>query len=207
MIKDKLINKLKSYLVAGLLITGPMILTLYIISWIINIFDKTLLELSDFLEIDTSGLPIGSGLFFAICSLILIGFVFTNVLGSLFINLNHYIMMKLPIVKIIYNTIKQIFDTLLKKDDNNPRQVVLIEYPRKGIFTIGFLTSDLKGEIQNKIQEDSVCVFVPTSPNPTSGYIVFIPKQELVYLNLTAEKAMKLIISGGLLPEDESKDK
>ena len=68
MIKDKLINKLKSYLVAGLLITGPMILTLYIISWIINIFDKTLLELSDFLEIDTSGLPIGSGLFFAICS-------------------------------------------------------------------------------------------------------------------------------------------
>jgi uncharacterized membrane protein len=115
--------------------------------------------------------------------------------------------MKLPIVKIIYNTIKQIFDTLLKKDDNNPRQVVLIEYPRKGIFTIGFLTSDLKGEIQNKIQEDSVCVFVPTSPNPTSGYIVFIPKQELIYLNLTAEKAMKLIISGGLLPEDESKDK
>jgi uncharacterized membrane protein len=105
----------------------------------------------------------------------------------------------MPVVRGVYGTLKQIFETVLAQKSRSFREVVLIEYPRRGLGAIGFVTGPTRGEIQARSKEEMVNVFVPTTPNPTSGFLLFVPKSDLIHLDMTVEEGMKMVISGGIV--------
>lgn len=133
----------------------------------------------------------------------LIGFLSSYFLGRLIVNLSEKLFTKLPFIGSVYNTAKQIVDTFGKEKKAIFQKTVLFEFPRKGVYAIGFLTSTAKGEIQDSTHEDLVNVFMPTTPNPTSGFLLMIPKKDITELNMSTTEGMKLIISGGaVVPTD-----
>ena len=105
----------------------------------------------------------------------------------------------MPVIRSIYNALKQIFQTILGSSSKAFREVVIIEYPRKNLWAIAFITSETKGEVKNKLKNESVNVFLPTTPNPTSGFMLFVPKKDLIRLDMNIEEGMKLVISGGII--------
>ena len=200
-------NKLKSWIISGILVSLPLVLTFYIISGVINFFDNLILNNSisqKFIILDVLTKIPGSGLIITALSMLLIGFITTNFLGKYFLYLTEKLLNKIPLVRTIYSTFKQIFETILSQKSNSFKEVVLIEYPRKDCWTLAFITSETKGEIQNKTTSDVVSIFVPTTPNPTSGFLLFVPKSDVIHLDMKPEIAMKLIVSGGVIgsPED-----
>ena len=200
-------NKIKSWFIAGILVSLPLILTFYIISGVINFFDDLILNntfLHKFIKLDILNQIPGSGLIITAISMLFIGFITTNFLGAFFLSITEKILNRIPFVRTLYSTFKQIFETVLSSKSNSFKEVILIEYPRKECWTLAFITSDTKGEIQNKTTDDVVSVFVPTTPNPTSGFLLFVPKSDVIHLEMKPEVAMKLIVSGGVIasPED-----
>tara|TARA_Y100000815_G_scaffold245979_1_gene245214 strand:- start:326 stop:769 length:444 start_codon:yes stop_codon:yes gene_type:complete len=115
----------------------------------------------------------------------------------------------MPVVRSVYSAIKQIFETILAQQSNAFREAVLIEYPRRGIWAIGFITGTTKGEVQNLTLEETVNIFLPTTPNPTSGFLLFVPREEVVPLDMSVEEAVKMVISGGIVtpPDRRSTEK
>ena len=115
----------------------------------------------------------------------------------------------LPVVRSVYSAIKQIFETILAQQSNAFREAVLIEYPRRGIWAIGFITGTTKGEVQNLTLEETVNIFLPTTPNPTSGFLLFVPREEVVPVDMSVEEAVKMVISGGIVtpPDRRSTEK
>ena len=111
-----------------------------------------------------------------------------------------FVLNKIPLVKVFYNTIKQILETILQSNSNAFREAVLMEYPRKGVWVIGFTTGQAKGVIKDKIKINMVNVFVPTTPNPTSGFLLLVPKSQLKYLNTNIDETVKTIVSAGIIP-------
>ena len=134
---------------------------------------------------------------FAIFSLIVIGFFTAGIFGRFFVNIGENLINKLPIIRSIYNALKQIFQTILGSSSKAFREVVVIEYPRKGLWAIAFITSETKGEVKNKLKNACVNVFLPTTPNPTSGFLLMVPKKDLIYLEVSFEQASKFIVSAG----------
>ena len=126
----------------------------------------------------------GTGLVVAIFSLIVIGFFTAGIFGRFFVNIGENLINKLPIIRSIYNALKQIFQTILGSSSKAFREVVVIEYPRKGLWAIAFITSETKGEVKNKLKNACVNVFLPTTPNPTSGFMLFVPKKDLIRLDI-----------------------
>jgi uncharacterized membrane protein len=113
----------------------------------------------------------------------------------------------MPVVRSIYGALKQIFETVLAQSSSSFREVVLVEYPRKGMWALAFVTSATKGEVQNVIKDEVVNIFLPTTPNPTSGFLLFVPRRDVVVLHMTVEEGIKLVISGGLVtPQDPRKE-
>jgi len=133
----------------------------------------------------------------------LIGFIASNIIGSRLINFSDSIMQRLPLAKGIYSSSKQIIDAFTLQGKNAFQKVVLIEYPRKGLFVLGFVTGNSRGEIQSKTHEETLNIFVPTTPNPTSGMLILAPRQEVIELAMTVDQGMKVIISGGLYSPGE----
>ena len=119
------------------------------------------------------------------------------------------ILNRMPVVRSVYSAIKQIFETILAQQSNAFREAVLIEYPRRGIWAIGFITGTTKGEVQNLTEEETVNIFLPTTPNPTSGFLLFVPREEVVPLDMSVEEAVKMVISGGIVtpPDRRSTEK
>jgi uncharacterized membrane protein len=113
----------------------------------------------------------------------------------------------MPVISGVYGTVKQIFETVLKKQSNAFREAVLVEYPRRGIWAIAFITGRTEGEVQNTIEEEVINIFIPTTPNPTSGFLLFVPKKELIPLNMTVEEAIKMVISGGIVTPPDHRPK
>jgi len=109
------------------------------------------------------------------------------------------ILARMPVIRSIYGAVKQILETVLAQQSNAFREAVLVEYPRRGVWAIAFITGQTKGEVQNITEEECINIFVPTTPNPTSGFLLFVPKKELVPLSMTVEEALKMVISGGIL--------
>jgi uncharacterized membrane protein len=144
------------------------------------------------------GLP-GLGVVIAVVFLTLLGAVATNFFGRTLLSMGESLLDRMPIIRSIYSTLKQIFETVASTNSGSFKDVVLVEYPRKDIWAIAFVTSETKGEIQDRTIEDVVNVFLPTTPNPTSGFLLFVPKKDLVYLNMTVDDGMKYIISAGLV--------
>ncbi len=205
----KLGSKLKAYFFTGILVTAPVAMTFYLayklIVWVDVLVNKMLPP--KFLP-DTY-LPFtipGLGFIVLIGLLIVIGMFATGFLGKFFLKLGEWIVYKLPFISSVYSLFKQVFSTFLSNKNNAFNKVVMLEYPRKGIWILGLVSTETGGEIQEKLPEPMLNVFIPTTPNPTSGFLIFVPKKDVIEVDISVEDAIKFVISGGIVnPEDEQK--
>ena len=205
--KNILLN-IRRYFFTGVAITAPIGITVYLSIIFINFIDSNVKKLVPNKYNPDSYLPFdipGTGLVVAILLLIIIGFLTAGFLGRYFVGLGEKIINKLPIIRSIYGALKQIFQTILGSSSKAFREVVLIEYPRKGIWAVAFITSETKGEVKLKLKKNSVNVFLPTTPNPTSGFLLFVPLKDIKRLNMNIEEGMKLVISGGIITPEIKK--
>jgi uncharacterized membrane protein len=201
-------RRLRNYCLTGLIVTGPIGITIWLAAQIVDAFDSAAALLlprttAEFWPIGIPGLGI---LLFAI-GLTLIGFLTANFLGRTLIGVGERLLSRMPVIRSIYGALKQIFETVLSQSSRSFREVVLIEYPRKGIWTLGFVTGRTQGEIQRRSPAELVNVFVPTTPNPTSGFLLFVARSEVVPLSMSVEDALKFVVSTGLVvPQDPATD-
>lgn len=197
-----LMVRLRGYLLTGILVTAPIFITFYVTLVFLRFMDKIVAGLLPEFWYNNVYQNItfpGSGLVMAIGFFILVGWSARNFLGRIIISMSEYALDKMPIIRTIYSAIKQVFETIMASQSAAFRDVVMLEYPRKGVWSIGFVTGETKGETQRVTNSDTVNVFVPTTPNPTSGYLLFVPKKELVYLDMTVEEGVKLVVSAGII--------
>lgn len=204
--KVRLLTRLRNYLFAGIIVSAPIGLTIYLTLLVVHFVDARIEPLIPPRYHPESYLPFGVpglGLILMLLFLILVGFVATNVFGRILIRTGERVVARMPVVRSVYGGLKQIFETVLRQSSTAFRQVVLVEYPRRGIWAIAFLTSDTEGEVQRRTTDHLVSVFLPTTPNPTSGFLLLVPKDDVIYLDMTVEEAAKMIISGGVvMPPD-----
>ena len=182
--------QLKKSFFTGLLVVIPIGLTIYILIFIIKL-------LNNFLPFKF--LPYGTGIVLTIILITFIGFMTTNIIGKRLIEMGEKFISSIPLVKNVYTAVKQISDAMLSSKGKNFRRVVLIEYPRKGIYTLAFVTGVSKGEVQEKTRSNVINLFVPTTPNPTSGFYLMVPGTDVIDLDMSVEDAFKLLISGGMV--------
>jgi len=148
----------------------------------------------------------GLGLILVVILVFVVGLLTRNFIGRKIVHLGENIVDRIPLVRILYTGVKQLLEPLFLQKTNGFKRVALIEYPRRGVHVIGFVTGESKGEVQNKTSKNMMNVFVPTTPNPTSGFYILIPEDEVVYLNMSVEDAFKLIISGGIVSPPEKRN-
>jgi uncharacterized membrane protein len=199
-------KKIKRSFLAGLLVVVPLGMTLLVVRWIIALMDGLLKRFlpERFWPEVLVGFPIpGLGLVATILLILLAGLLATNYFGRSILNFSEGIMGRIPLVKGIYGLFKQVADTVLNSERQGFRKVVLIEYPRKGIWSVGFVTGISQGEVQTMTDRRMINVFVPTTPNPTSGYYILVPEEDAREMDMTVEEAFKLIISGGMVAPPE----
>jgi uncharacterized membrane protein len=205
-----IVARLRGYFFAGLLTVAPIGLTLWLFWVLLKFVDGRVTPLipltynpNTYLH---STIPFevpGVGLIVLIIALIIIGALARMLLGRTVVRISENLVNRTPVVRSVYGATKQIVETVLKSQSDAFRQVVLFEYPRRGSWAIGFVTGSTKGEVQALTDDDVVNVFLPTTPNPTSGYLLFLPRRELMPLSMSVEEGIKMIISGGIVtPED-----
>jgi len=193
--KRSFFTRIRNYFIAGIVVLIPIGITVYLTIFIISISAKILpneINPNHYLPYNVPGLEI-------VISLLLItfiGWLSLSFLGRKILYLFNNLLKKIPILRTIYSAIGQMTETFTKSD-NKGKNVVLVEYPRKGSWAVGFATKDNVGEITAKTGKKLVNVFVPTTPNPTSGFLLMFPKEEIVYLDMTFEEASKFIVSAG----------
>ena len=202
----RILHRLRNYLIAGILVTAPIGLTVWF-SWLfVTWIDDRVMPLVPFQYHPEAYLPFsipGLGLFIVLLGLVLIGAFTANLLGRSFLRISERVLERMPIIRGIHATFKQVFETVLSHQSDAFRQVVLVEYPRRGIWAIGFLTGETLGEVQNLTKEKVLNIFLPTTPNPTSGFLLFLPEDDVVALDMTVEDGIKMVMSGGIVtPED-----
>ncbi len=207
-------GRLRAYFLTGILVTAPISITILLAWLFIDFVDQKVTPLIPHAYNPETYLPFtvpGLGLLIVIVGLTLVGMLTAGFLGKFFVRLSESIMQRMPVLSGVYSATKQIFETVLAHKSQAFREAVLIEYPRRGIWAIGFITGTTKGEVQNLTEEECVNIFLPTTPNPTSGFLLFVPKGDLVPLNMTVEQAVKMVISGGIVtppdtrPQEEQK--
>ncbi len=195
-IKKSFFAKIRNNFIAGIVVLIPIGITLYLTLFLIRVSGKIIpneINPNNYLPFDIPGVEI----LMALIIITLTGRLSLSFLGKKFFEFFNNILKKIPILRTIYSAIGQMTESFTKSD-NKQKSVVLLEYPRKGIWAVGFATKENKGLIKDKIKEDIINVFVPTTPNPTSGFLLMVPKKELIYLNITFEQASKFIVSAGL---------
>ena len=195
-----MLAKIKNYFLTGILVTAPVVITFWIVISLVNLFDRLVTPIIPYYINPNFYLPRdvpGLGLIVLTIFLVLIGFFTANFFGSWLLKKTELVIQKIPLIKVFYKTIKQILETVLKSNSNAFREAVLVEYPRKGVWVIGFTTGEVKGEIKGKLKRKHVNVFIPTTPNPTSGFLLMFPKEDLIYLDISFEEASKFIVSAG----------
>ena len=194
-IKKSIFARIRNNFIAGIVVLIPIGITLYLTLFIIKISGSIVpkgINPNNYLPFDIPGLEI----LIALIIITFFGWLSLSFLGKKFFELFNNILKKIPILRTIYSAIGQMTESLTKSD-NNQKSVVLLEYPRKGIWVVGFATKENKGIIANKINENLVNIFVPTTPNPTSGFLLMVPKKDLIYLSVSFEQASKFIVSAG----------
>lgn len=197
-------RQLRSWLIAGLLVWAPVLVTILVIRLIVDLMDQSLLLLPPEWRPDVLfGVYIpGLGLVLAVVILLVTGMLITNFAGRKLVEWSEGLLSRIPLVRSIYSGAKKVAETLLMPSGKSFRKVLLVEYPRKGIWCLAFQTSDDLGEVQDKTGKHVLGVFVPTTPNPTSGFIVLIPSDEVVELDMTVDEAIRMVISlGVVVPE------
>ena len=194
-IKKSIFSKLRNNFIAGIVVLIPIGITLYLTLFLIRISGKIIpkeINPNNYLPFDIPGVEI----LMALLIITLTGWLSLSFLGKKFFEYFNNVLKRIPILRTIYSAIGQMTESFAKPD-NNQKSVVLLEYPRKGVWAVGFATKENKGVIKNEIKEEIINVFVPTTPNPTSGFLLMVPRKDLIYLNITFEQASKFIVSAG----------
>ncbi|MEM8951423.1 MAG: DUF502 domain-containing protein [Pseudomonadota bacterium] len=204
-----LISRLRNYFLTGIIVTAPIAITIFLVWQFITFLDD---YVGRFFPIPASveqylpfGLP-GIGLIFMLAFLTFIGFIAAGFAGRTMVRMGERLLSRMPVIRSVYGTLKQIFETVLNQSSRSFREVVLVEYPRRGIAAIGFVTGPTRGEVQERTDEDLVNIFLPTTPNPTSGFLLFVPRKDLIHLDMTVEEGIKLVISGGIVTPSTSRE-
>ena len=198
----------KGYFFAGILILVPLWVTFSILEYLITKFDNIMALLPEAYQPDTLlGFRVpGFGLLAVLLIVFFTGMLATNFIGTFVINLWDRMLEKIPLVRSIHASVKQILSTMLKPSGQSFRKVLLIEYPRKGIWTLAFQTGSGLPEVTKHLDTEMVSVFVPTTPNPTGGFLLLLPKKDVIELNISVDSALKMIISlGVILPKENYK--
>ena len=194
-LKKSIFAKLRNNFIAGVVVLIPIGITLYLTLFIIRISSKVIpkeINPNNYLPFDIPGVEI----LIALVIITFIGWLSLSFLGKKFFELFNNILKKIPILRTIYSAIGQMTESFTKTD-NKQKSVVLLEYPRKGIWAVGFATKENEGIIKEKVKEDLINVFLPTTPNPTSGFLLLVPKKDLIFLDVSFEQASKFIVSAG----------
>ena len=193
--KKSLFSRLRNNFIAGIVVLIPIGITLYLTLFLIKISGKIIpkrINPNNYLPFDLPGVEI----LIAIFIITFIGWLSLSFIGKKFFEILNNFLQKIPILRTIYSAIGQMTESFTKSD-NGEKSVVLLEYPRKGIWVVGFATKENHGIIKEKVNEELVNVFVPTTPNPTSGFLLMLPKKDLIYLKVSFEQASKFIVSAG----------
>ena len=194
-IKKSVFSSIRNNFIAGIVVLIPIGITLYLTLFIIRISGRIIpkeINPNNYLPFNIPGVEI----IIALIVITFIGWLSLSFLGKKFFEFFNNILKKIPILRTIYSAIGQMTETFTKSDSGQ-KSVVLLEYPRKGIWALGFATKENEGIIKSKVREDIINVFVPTTPNPTSGFLLMVPKKELIYLDVSFEQASKFIVSAG----------
>lgn len=194
-------RSLRRYLVAGVLVWLPILATFWVVQFIVELMDRTLLLLPERFRPEAFfGFPLpGLGVVFAFLVLLVTGLAVTNIVGRRLVAHWESLMHRIPLVRSIYGSVKTFAESVFSTTNQSFRKVVMIEYPRRGAWTIGFVTADDIAEVSAKTGVQHVCVYVPTTPNPTSGLIVMVPRAEVVELEMSVDAAMKWIVTLGVV--------
>lgn len=192
-------NLLRRYLVAGLLVWLPLMATFFVIKLLVNGMDQSLLLLPETYRPDSLlGFHIpGLGVVLSLVILLLTGLIAANLFGRKLVSLWEWLLSQIPLVRSVYSAVKQLAETVFADKGDSFRKVVLVEFPRRGLWTLAFLTNDEKGLAQEVIGEDLVSVYIPTTPNPTGGYFVYVPRGDLREIDLSVDEGLKLLLSMG----------
>jgi uncharacterized membrane protein len=197
-----LMLRLRTYFFAGILITAPISITIYLAWAMIRWVDGAVIPLIPAHYNPETYLPFsvpGIGLLILLVGLTLIGAVTASMVGRMVVRGSDRLLNRMPVVRGVYNALKQIFETVLSQKSQAFREVVLVEYPRQGAWALGFITGKPDGEIQELGGGELVNVFVPTTPNPTGGFLLFLPERDVIRLSMTVEEGIKMVVSGGLV--------
>jgi len=194
-LKKSIFAKIRNNFIAGVVVLIPIGITLYLTLFIIRVSSNVIpkeINPNNYLPFDIPGVEI----LIALIIITFIGWLSLSFLGKKFFELFNNILKKIPILRTIYSAIGQMTESFTKTD-NKQKSVVLLEYPRKGVWAVGFATKENEGLIKEKVKEDLINVFVPTTPNPTSGFLLLVPKKDLIFLDISFEQASKFIVSAG----------
>lgn len=186
---------LRRYLLAGLVVWLPILLTMFILRFIIQLLDQSIALLPNKYQ---PGLP-GFGVVFSFIVLLITGVAATNFIGQRLVRWSELCLDKIPLVRSIYNSSKKLINALFSNNSQAFRKAVLVEYPRKGLWTIAFQTGSAVPEVEKHVGSDLISIFVPTTPNPTGGYLIMLPRSEVIELELSVDAALKLVISLGVM--------
>lgn len=199
---------LRRYLVAGLLVWIPLGVTIFILKVLIGLMDKTLLLIpQQYRPEEWLGFSVpGLGLILTLLVLLVTGLLAANIVGRSMVGLWESLLDRIPVVRSVYSAAKNFTEIVFSDSGQSFKKVLLIEYPRKGIYSLAFQTATNLGEVQGRTGEQMVCTFVPTTPNPTSGYIIIVPKKDIIELDMEIDEALKMIISLGVIIPTWGKD-
>jgi len=193
---------MKKYLITGLLIWIPLVITIWVLKVIFDALDQSLLLLpAEFRTESWLGTHIpGLGAILTVLVVLLTGVFATNFFGARLVQLWHDVLHRIPVVNSIYSSVKQISDTLFSSSGEAFRKALLVQWPREGMWTIAFMTGTPGGGVVKHVPPDCIAVYVPTTPNPTGGYFVIVPRKDVIELEMTVDQALKYIISMGVVP-------
>ena len=196
-----MLKHFRRYMVAGILVWLPIGVTVFLLRILIGLMDRTLLFLPEQFRPESLfgfGIP-GLGFVLTILVVFLTGIFAANIVGRSMVNFWESVLDRIPVVRSVYSAAKNFAEVVFSDSSNSFKQVLLIEYPRKGLFSLAFQTSSELGEVQGRTGEEVICTFVPTTPNPTSGFIIIVPKKDVVELDMDVDEALKMIISLGVV--------
>lgn len=204
--------RVRNYFLTGFVICAPLAITIYltwtIIEWVdswVKPYIPVVYNPDEYLPFDLPGV----GLVVALAFITIVGFLTANLIGKSIVGYGERLLARMPVVRNLYSALKQIFETVFRENSDSFQKVALVEYPRKGLWALAFVATDTLGEVQSRLDKpagQTVSVFLPTTPNPTSGFLLFVPVKDVVILDMSVEEAAKLVISAGLVtPEFEAK--
>jgi uncharacterized membrane protein len=206
LVMERLKQDLKNDLIAGLLVVIPLAttiwLTITIATWVINFLTQVPKQLNPFDGLNpilVNILNLFVGLAVPLLSILVIGLMARNIAGRWLLDLGERLLQAIPLAGQVYKTLKQLLETLLKDSNGKFRRVVLVEYPRQGIWAIAFVTGAISNEIQNQMSRPVISLFIPTTPNPTTGWYAVVPEEDVINLSISVEDAFKIVVSGGIV--------